>query len=212
MKRLTRSLRRTAVLTVLAGVFIFLTACSKDYTSKDYTAPMGSGSESSPPPSEFRYLELTPEFLEQALPPGYHVPSLPGALDEDESDTMAVSVWCQSDQNRVIKITHFIQLRYYRNLMSTSATIQIVMPNDRLPVADFYPHPTQFSGNVQVKFLFREMGFDETVDPETMVVMYYHEDTGKFELISFEWEGDYGAMVVETDHFSRYIVAQRIRG
>lgn len=206
MKRLTRSLRRTAVLTVLTGVFIFLTACSKDYT------PPASSNMDQTGQSEFRYSELTPEFLEQAVPPGYRVPSLPGALDEDESDTMAVSVWCQSDQNRVIQITHFIQLRYYRNLMSTSATIQIVMPNDSLPVADFYPHPTKFSGNVQVKFLFREMGFDETVDPETMVVMYYHKDTGKFELIPFEWEGDYGAMVVETDHFSRYIVGQRIRG
>jgi hypothetical protein len=202
MKRLTPSLRWIAVLSVFAGVSIFLTACSEDYTA----LVSSNGDQTGQP--EFRYPELTPEMLAAGPAPGYRIVPLPSE-QLDACDTARASAFCHWDHSRNIVIGRFVQLTYFSGLMNSDTTLSIVALNRCVPVADFYPHSMQFSGSVRMEFKIHEMGYDRIVDPATLVVLYYHEDAGEYEPVPFTWEGNYHCMIVYTDHFSRYIIGQR---
>jgi hypothetical protein len=194
----TDVLRIFALTLLMAGLIVFLSACSSDNVPT--TAPLASAD-----PSEFHYPELTPEFLEHALPAGYRVVPIPTTLDA--CDSAQASAFCHWNQQKTINISHFIEFTYYPNLMPCDTTIQIVAPNRCVPVADFYPHPTQFSGMVKMKFKIHEMGYDRVVNPATLAMFYYNENTGVCEPLPFTWEGNYQCLIVYTDHFSRYIIS-----
>ena len=194
---------RVLLMLIMAAVVMLVIGCSSDRT------PTGPNTQtSSVSGTEFQYPELTPEFLEHCLPAGYKL--APSMETLDACDTVRASHFSQWDHQATINIDHFIEFTYFPGMMNRDTTISIVAPNGCVPVADFYPHPTQFSGYVRMKFKIHEMGYDRVVNPATLVPMYYNENTGLCEPLTYQWEGNYQCIIVWTNHFSRYIITQRI--
>lgn len=195
----------TITLLVIALTVLF-TACSEEYTS-----PLNSGAESSPPPSEFRYPELTAEMLAAGPAPGFRFLALPATALDDGCDSASAEQFCDRGHDRNVKIDHFVEIKIFKNRMQSEETVRIVAPATCYAVADFYPHPYQFTGTVRIKWKIKDMGFPDDFDFSTLVP-YYVTDSGEYLEMPHEWHGNYDELLVWTDHFSRYIVGQRAGG
>jgi hypothetical protein len=129
-------------------------------------------------------------------------------LDDGDCDSMSAQGRCDPDHNRVVTLNGLVQINVSIGDLSTAELIQIIAPSGCLAVADFYPHPYQFNGPVEIIWLVGAMGLPRDFDYSTLVP-FYVTDAGEYIEMPHEWRGDYRQLVVTTDHFSRYIVGQR---
>lgn len=82
-----------------------------------------------------------------------------------------------------------------------------------LAICDFGPHGTNFSGDIWIRIDFQYLGLDpDQVDLEQDIAIFYVQDDGTLlEMPHWvDWTGH--ALVGLTNHFSRYIISQRVSG
>lgn len=206
MKLVTRqSLKVTFLALVITVMTVLLSACSQEFAAP--TASQNASSLS----GELHYPELTPEMLAAGPKPGYRFVQIPdGALDYG-GDTVATSRVCRSDRDENVSIGHMLELRIYAGCLQQNNTlVTVIAPlGTHVAVADFYPHPYQFTSTVRIKWKLSEMGFPAGTDFSTFVP-FYVDSYGNYVEMPHEWEHGYDNLLVYTDHFSRYIIGQRV--
>jgi hypothetical protein len=155
------------------------------------------------------YPSLTEEMLTDGPAPGYRFLQLPAAdmLDALPCDTLQNSRWCSRTSDNTFRIDHLVEVRIPRYRLPESATVTIISPMACQAVADFYPHPLQFTGDVEIKWYVKDFGLPRNFDYSTLIPWYVN-DQGEFEQVAFEWQHGHDFLVVTTDHFSRYIISQ----
>lgn len=187
-------------------VLIFVTACSVDH------APMGSGGGSDATVDMGDpYPPLTPDILARGPAAGYKFVTIPAAssvLDALPCNKFRASRWCMTWTDQSVKIERLVEVRINRYRMPFDNRISIVAPQGCLAVADFYPHPFQFRGTVEIRWQIGEMGFPRDFDFDSLIP-WYITDEGEYVPMPYEWRDGHDELVVFTDHFSRYILGAR---
>jgi hypothetical protein len=157
---------------------------------------------------------LTPEALAAGPAPGFRFVELPMSALDFGGDTIATSKVCRLGRDENLNIGHMLELRIFANrLQQDNTLVEVYAPlGNSVCVADFYPHPYQFvGGTVRIKWKLNEMGFPSDTDFSTFVPFYVDDEGNYFEM-PHEWEHGYDKLLVYTDHFSRYIIGQRVNG
>jgi hypothetical protein len=122
---------------------------------------------------------------------------------------MSASGFCTITNNNKVKINHLVEVRINRGLMPFDNTINIYAPSSCEAVADFSPHPFNFTGNIEISWKVKEFGLPANFDYSTLIP-WYVDDQGNYVQVAYEWRGGYDELVVYTNHFSRYIISQRV--
>ncbi|MCB1060561.1 MAG: hypothetical protein KDB65_10030 [Calditrichaeota bacterium] len=166
-----------------------------------------------PPVSESSEIAMgiphTPIELQNIqLPEGYQLLSSANALDD--CDSVVVSQLCRRFSfSNVLSILDLTRLVVQGRDLPHDQTITMVMPNSCQAVVDLYPSPFQFNSNVELTWLLPQVRFsDVPLNPNDIAAFYVHED-GTTELADYSWGFLNLWLTVETNHFSRYIIASR---
>lgn len=189
------------------GVLVLATGCSDDQslTSPNMTSKYESLVK---PAAEFQY----PPIEELSVPAGFQVLGMTARerLD-DNCDSASQQQFCREDQIRTINVNGVVSVYIPRNAMPTNATIQVILPSRCSQIIDCYPHPFQFEAPVQIIWNISQLQLPQGFDFDSLVPWYVN-DAGELIPVTYRWVGDHEQLIVETDHFSRYIVGQRISG
>ena len=196
---------KVAALFLTALLVVVLMGCSEEFNS-----PVSSSStEVAVSPPEFQYPLLTPELLAAGPAPGYRFLNLPAtALDDNFCDSLNLAQMARPNQDRTLDFQNFVEVYIPEGAVASGVMIRMVAPTTCVAVADFYPHPYQFNGPIEIRWQIGEMNFPEGFDYSTLVP-WYVTDAGEYVPVEYEWVNGYDELVVRTDHFSRYIIGQR---
>lgn len=193
---------------LLAIMAVFLSACSEEYTT-----PVSNEAKSEQG-KEFQYPELTPEMLAAGPAPGYRFLQLPNDRTMDSPppcDSLSDEGLAGPRHDKTLKIDHLVEVKIRKENMPQDATIRVIAPIACYTVIDCYPHPFQFNGMVEIKWKIKDLDLPNDFDFESLVPLYVTDD-GQYVEVAHEWQGNYDKLLVWTDHFSRYIIAQRVGG
>lgn len=140
------------------------------------------------------------------LPDGYRL--LGSATALDDCDSMVVSQLCRRlSLNNILSLLDLTRLTVQGRDLPHDQTITMVMPNTCQAVVDLYPSPFQFNSDVELTWLLPQIRFsDVPLIPNDIAAFYVHED-GTTELADYHWGFLNLWLTVETNHFSRYIIA-----
>jgi hypothetical protein len=142
------------------------------------------------------------------LPEGYQLLSSGTALDD--CDSVVVSQLCRRlSLTNVLSLLDLTRLAVQGRDLPHDQTITMVMPNSCQAVVDLYPSPFQFNSVVELTWLLPQLRYsDSPLNPNDIAAFYVHED-GTTELADYRWGFLNLWLTVETNHFSRYIIASR---
>jgi hypothetical protein len=86
--------------------------------------------------------------------------------------------------------------------------VGVLVPDTRFVVVDYSPSPYQFEANIQIELSYRCASLIQLgVSPEQLVIMYWDESTGAYEIIPSVLNTNTMKLLGTTNHFSRYIIA-----
>ncbi len=94
-----------------------------------------------------------------------------------------------------------------RSLPYSRYWISMVRTDPPEPWIDYGRHGTQFSMPVTLRISYANCVLPEGIEPEDLVLFYWNEYTGEYELISEYNNLEEQYLEGQTNHFSRYIVA-----
>jgi hypothetical protein len=152
------------------------------------------------------YPPITEQMLAEGPAPGYrYVMPRNSALD---TDSLMKSERCRRNNHKDVKINHLVKIRVDQERVPQDTTVTIVAPLGYAMVADFYPHPLQFTGSVVITWDIKAFDLPDDFDFESLVPLYVDDDGNAVEM-PHEWNHGWDNLLVHTDHFSRYIIAQR---
>lgn len=195
-KRLIPSLLCTMVMLLAVG-------CSTDFS----TAPN--------PQNDAEMLAANPPSsipaADQGPMPGYRYLALgpnrsTSALDDDP---LFASRFIQSWRGGEVRIDNFVRVYVPRWALPHDATLTINIPDPDIAAAEFGPHPLQFNGYVQIIWDIHEFDLPDNFDYES-VEAWYENDDGSYEPLQTSWDWNYAHLTVYTNHFSRYIITQKV--
>lgn len=199
--------RTLASITILLSLSLVLciTGCGTDRTS------ITSSSEQNK--TEFQYPEITPEDVAKGPVPGFRFFNAGATANLDHQGLCtpySTSRWCTPSTNRLVGFVNMISVRITPGDMVSSDWITLTLPlGDCYAVADFYPHPYSFGGDVEITWYLDAFDLPRDFDFTTLVPFYVN-DNGEFEQMPFTLDSENDLMIVYTNHFSRYIIGQRI--
>lgn len=149
--------------------------------------------------------------LEDVLPyvesAGYRVvTSAQSALDDCDS----VEVQRNAHENVAgsVNLQQVVRLQWSTNTIPLNMTISVVSPSACTWAVDLYPSPTQFDDYMTIIWNVDVLDLPDDFDYDDFVPLYVHDD-GTVEELPFEWQGGHNKLVVQTLHFSRYILTTR---
>lgn len=182
--------------------------------STDNYAPITGSAEVSSFTEEFRYPVLTEELLAAGPAPGFRFVRTRAAdafasLDANPCDSMADCRFVERRRGKKLKIDHLVEVKIDSDQLPRDTTVTVIAPVACYAVIDCYPHPLQFSGMVEIKWKVKDLDLPDDFDYSTLVPWYIADD-GQFVPVEHEWRGNYKELIVRTDHFSRYIIGQRV--
>ncbi len=208
MDRDQNKLNGLIILTAFIFVGVWLvTGCSNSNPVSPAEVSTGGDLVPSYPP-------LTGELLQSGPAAGFRFFSreMNANLDDPPScDSLLADGLCRPQANRTITLNQTVQLVITQGDVGENVVISAVAPNGCFEIVDFYPHPYQFSGPIEIHWMIGLMGLPEDFDYSSLVPFYVTDD-GVYEEMPHEWTNNYQELIVHTDHFSRYVVAQRISG
>jgi len=200
-----KSLIKMIKLGFALSIIVVAVGCS------EFDAPIAPQSaEQTFVPSQYPPLEDAIANLELA---GYRTvnPAPQARLDDHECDSVIVDRYARVGQGGNLNMSGLVRLEWESGVVPNNMTLQIVAPSECIGAADFYPHPTYFNGNVRIIWDMDALDLPDDFDYSTIVPLYIHDD-GTPEEVSYSWRQNNRQLVVETNHFSRYIISQRISG
>jgi hypothetical protein len=218
-----RTLKPSFILTLILPaimMILLLSGCGTDHTS------IVGSSESITSDSEFRYPEITPEQLEAGPMPGYRFltansrgrsttdvhtsgPDMRG-LSVVLCDELESSCRIRANQSGILSIPGLVIVTITQGDVTSNVTLSVVAPQGAcVAMADFYPHPYQFSGPVEIAWNIASLGLPADFDYTTLVPFFVRDD-GTYEELAYEWIGNHSILKATTNHFSRYIIGQKI--
>ncbi len=199
-----RAITRTIQAFMIVGLAVFSVGCS------EFSAPTAStASEESSGICQYPPIENTLAAIRAA---GYRAIDLApeSALDHQNCDTVRAARLCRMTNQSNLNLSGIVLLTVPGAVLPQDMTITVVAPSSCVGVADFYPHPTQFNGNVSIRWDTQAMGLPPDVDLEDIIPLYIHDDGTPEEVTYTLSENRF--ITVYTNHFSRYIITQRISG
>lgn len=147
------------------------------------------------------------DLVNLQLPEGYRV--LRSSSSLDECDSVSVSQLCRRLLPlNLLSILNLTSLHVQGSDLPHNQTITMVMPNTCEAVVDLYPHPFQFNGTVELRWLLPQVRYGQLLNPDDIAAFYVHDD-GTCELADQSWGPLNLYLTVRTNHFSRYIIASR---
>jgi len=198
MKTNTQSIKAL----MIAALVVLAVGCS------EFNAPTAS----QPPETSSENFQYPPieNVIATVEAAGYRViaPRAETALDDQECDTVSVSRLCRGSNVSNINLSGICKLTVPGSVLPNDMTITVVAPSTCMGVADFYPHPTQFNGNVEIRWDTQDFELPEGMSFDDIVPLYVHDD-GTIEEVVFE-RSENRFITVQTNHFSRYIITQRV--
>jgi hypothetical protein len=211
MDTLTKRYHTTLAILIGIGVLVLLIGCS-DFDAA--TSPTQAGQTSKYSPSvkaseDFQYpplSELTPPAGFRFLESGSS-----SRLDDGDCDSIAQQQQCREDQIRTINCQGIVSVFIPRNANPSNTTIRVIMPSECEMAVDCYPHPYQFDLPVQIIWNIQQLNLPADFNYDDLIPWYVN-DAGELIPVNYRWVGDHQQLIVDTDHFSRYIVGQRIAG
>jgi hypothetical protein len=190
---------------LMTTVILLVIGCSTDNTPLGpAAAPLQSQNTSK---GDIQYPPLTHEFLSH-MPGGYEPLSIASAQLDDFCDSIETDRRCRVERNQTVRLRDLVSVTISRGDLSTDPVITIVAPSSCLAVADFYPHPYQFNGTVEITWNIWALNLPRDFD-YSQIVPWYVTDTGEFVPLPFRWGEDHERLTVFTNHFSRYIIGQK---
>ena len=195
-----------AVLFLILAASAYLIGCSTEQFS---TA--ADSTEAYYEENGFTYPLLTQEMLEAEVLPGIRIARFGAvsALDNDlPCDSLADAERVRANDDESLDLLGTIKLEIDQGLVPHTVTIRMIAPVACYGVVDFYPHPFQFDGPVEVSWKLSELDIPPE-DWQDLVPLYWNETTGEYELMDHEWPNE-DELLMHTDHFSRYILGQRV--
>ena len=88
--------------------------------------------------------------------------------------------------------------------------VTMLVPDPDYAVVDYGPHPYDFASDVQIELSYKCADLIQLgVEPEELVIMYWNEVLGEYELVPTYLNARENKLYSSTDHFSRYIIATR---
>jgi hypothetical protein len=195
------------LLLALAVALMLITGCSKD------SSPVASSSPGSDNGQPATSTDTPYPALDQVLahmPAGYS-PLTPRLSDaartEGRCDTLRASHLCFDEWliDQTVSIPHLVSIKISHGDLSSDALIKIVAPSACVAAADFYPHPYQFAGTVEITWSVKDFGLPSNFDYSTLIP-WYVTDAGEFVQMPYAWVHGHDYLVVYTNHFSRYIL------
>ncbi len=189
----------------IAALVVFAVGCS------ELNAPTAS----SPPETSSENFQYPPidNVIATVENAGYKVvsPRAESALDDQDCDTIRSDRYARVNQAGSLNLQSIVRLEWTQNVLPSNMTLSIVAPSECLGVADFYPHPTFFNGTVNIVWDVSIMDLPDDFNFDNLVPLYVHDD-GTIEEVQYSWRGNHQQLVVVTNHFSRYIITQRLAG
>lgn len=195
-------------LSLILAASAYLIGCSTEKLSTG-----GESTEAYYEENDFTYPPLTAEMLEAEPIPGYRIFRFgtASALDNDlPCDSLSDTERVRRNDDESLDLDGTIKLDIDQGLVPYTVTIRMIAPVACYGVVDFYPHPYQFNGPVEVRWELSELNISPE-DWQDLVPLYWNEATGEYELMDHEWPND-DELLMRTDHFSRYILGQRVNG
>lgn len=130
------------------------------------------------------------------------------ALD-DNCDSMLAERFARPHQGGSLNLQGIVRLEWLPGTLPNEMVLQIVSPARCIGVADFYPHPTHFNGYLNIVWDIRALNLPSDYNYDNLVPLYVHDD-GTVEEVQYQWRGGRNELVVQTNHFSRYVITQRV--
>jgi hypothetical protein len=91
--------------------------------------------------------------------------------------------------------------------MRYSQHIYLMRTDPPEPWIDYGPHGLRFYTPVTIRISYRNCVLPDGIEPEDLILFYWNEYTGEYELISEYNNLEEQYLEGQTNHFSRYIVA-----
>ncbi|MCB9365673.1 MAG: hypothetical protein H6506_04830 [Calditrichaeota bacterium] len=199
-----RNRKNTWIIAGIIALLVFAVGCS------EISAPtMSSDADITSESTQYPPIEGVIANLESQ---GYRVVmTAQTALDDndDECDTVIVDRYARVNQGGSLNLQGLVRLEWLPGIIPNDMTIEIVSPAHCLGVADFYPHPTQFNGYLNIVWDIGALDLPDDFDFDNLVPLYIHDD-GTVEEVMHQWRGGHNELVVQTNHFSRYIITSRL--
>lgn len=194
---------RALKISILLSILAIAVGCS------EVNAPTASlQSDDAVSSSQYPPLDNIIANLEAA---GYRAvnPPVQSRLDDHECDSIIVERYARINQGGSVNLQGLVRLEWDPGVIPDNMTLQIVAPSNCIGAADFYPHPTSFNGYVSIIWDISALELPEDFNFDSLVPLYIHDD-GTPEEVIYSWRGNHDKLVVETNHFSRYIISTRI--
>ncbi|RPH96050.1 hypothetical protein EHM69_02495 [candidate division KSB1 bacterium] len=186
-----------------AMVMLLAVSCSTDFS----TAPdlqndaemLAANPPSAIPVAEkgpmpgYRYLKLGPNHATSTL----------------DDDPLYASRFIQAWRGGEVRISNFVRVVVPRWTLPYDVNLTITVPDPEIAAAEFGPHPLQFNGYVQIIWEIHEFDLPDDFDYDS-VEAWYENDNGTFEPLQTSWDWNYAHLTVYTNHFSRYIITQKV--
>ncbi len=186
---------------IAAAMTLLLSACSMD------SSPVSVPVEATSATQEYQYPPFDPNAAANGPEPGFRFVRMrggAGALDAVNCDPMQASRVCDPWRSNTV-VVPLVSVYIPSGVNPTRTTIRIEAASGCVALADFYPHPYQFNGYVQIRWNLNALDLPDHFD-YTSLVPYYVTDEGVYERMPYTLSYDHDTLTLYTNHFSRYIL------
>ncbi len=191
---------RTIKISVLTALIVFAIGCS------EYSAPTAS-QPTDTPTENFQYPPVE-DVIATVEAAGYHLVNPVAQSSLDNCASVSTTRLCRTNNVTNLHLSGIVKLRVPGSVLPNNMDITIVAPSACVGVADFYPHPTVFNGDVEITWDLDLMVLPEGAAYSDILPLYVHDD-GTVEEVSFTLQNN-NKLIVTTNHFSRYILTSRV--
>jgi hypothetical protein len=188
---------------ILLLMLPLLAGCSK-LSPLDNTdsSPSVSNSSSYPP--------ITEELLQNGPAPGHPIlrwerpPEVMGVETWDYAESWIKSYWGGN-----VFTSQGSGCMIGRRALFRDELITVTLPEEGYAIVDFGPHPLKFSRPIWLVISLNGTDLDQNdmSDIQHLTIFYWNEETGTYEEFPSYYDPYRTALMCQTNHFSRYIIA-----
>ena len=198
----TKARKKIVLGTLLIGTMglVFMIGCAGN-------SPMSadSGVWIAPPP-------MTETHIASCIPEGYSFlrrSSSYNGMEIETGDSLHIEQLIYADVGGSVQLDLY-KVMIHHHALHEDIVVSIDVPNSGILACDFGPHPYQFDNVVRLKLSYLEADIPPGVEEEDLCILYWNGFTQEYEFISGDVNTNANKIEGYTDHFSRYVIANRI--